>query len=63
METGNLILSRRANEVVVISNPETGVVVRVTILAYDRGQVKISFDAPKYVNVDRLEVYNKKMMT
>lgn len=49
-----LILTRRPGEVVTI-----GPNIRVTVVATDRGQVKLGIDAPKDVAVHRLEVANR----
>jgi carbon storage regulator len=48
-----LALTRRVGESIVIGDG-----IRVTIVAVDRDQVKISVDAPNEVTVHRSEVYD-----
>ena len=49
-----LVLSRKVGEVITI-----GQAVRVTVLSYDRGIVRIGIDAPKNIPVHRKEVFDK----
>jgi carbon storage regulator len=49
-----LVLSRKIGEVVTI-----GTSVKVTVLSYDRGIVRLGIDAPKTIPVHRKEVFDK----
>lgn len=49
-----LVLSRKIGEIITIGNS-----VRVTVLSYDRGVVRLGIEAPKTVPVHRKEVYDK----
>ena len=49
-----LILTRRPGEIVTIGDK-----IRVTVIASERGQVKLGIDAPRDVPVHRLEIANK----
>jgi carbon storage regulator len=46
-----LILTRRCNETIRIGDD-----IEVTVMAIDRGQIRIGITAPKHVRVDRQEV-------
>ncbi len=50
-----LVLTRRAQEVVVIGND-----IKVTVLGINGGQVRLGIEAPKHVTVDREEIHIKK---
>lgn len=50
-----LILSRRCGEKIVIGNRE----VEMTVISFDKGQVKLGFDADKKIKINREEVYVK----
>jgi carbon storage regulator len=50
-----LILTRRAGEVI-----RVGCDVKITVLAITGNQVKIGFDAPRSIPVDRAEVAERK---
>lgn len=50
-----LVLSRKLNEVLVV-----GENIRITITEIRGDKVKIGIEAPKEVNVDRLEVWEAK---
>lgn len=49
-----LVLSRKVGEVITIGNS-----IRVTVLGFDRGFVKLGIEAPRTVAVHRKEVYDK----
>ncbi len=49
-----LVLSRKIGEVVTI-----GSTIKVTVLGYDRGFVKLGIEAPRSVPVHRQEVYDR----
>lgn len=49
-----LVLSRTANESVIIENN-----IKVTILGIRGKQVRVGIDAPKYIQVHREEIYQK----
>lgn len=49
-----LVLSRKVGEVVTIGSS-----VKVTILSFDRGIVRLGIEAPKSIPVHRKEVYDK----
>lgn len=49
-----LVLSRKIGEVVTIGSS-----VKITVLSFDRGVVRIGIDAPKSIPVHRKEVYDK----
>ena len=49
-----LVLSRKIGEVVTI-----GTAVKITVLSYDRGVVRLGIEAPKDIPVHRKEVYDR----
>ena len=49
-----LVLSRKIGEVITV-----GTSVKITVLSFDRGIVRLGIDAPKSVPVHRKEVYDK----
>lgn len=49
-----LVLTRRANESIVIGDD-----IIITVLAINGNQVKVGVKAPKNVRVDREEIYKK----
>ncbi|MCL5990635.1 MAG: carbon storage regulator CsrA [Bacteroidetes bacterium] len=49
-----LVLSRKVGDVVTI-----GSTVKITVLSYDRGIVRLGIDAPKNIPVHRKEVFDK----
>jgi carbon storage regulator len=49
-----LVLSRKIGEVITIGNS-----IKVTVLGYDRGFVKLGIEAPRSVPVHRQEVYDR----
>ncbi len=49
-----LVLSRKIGEVITIGSS-----VKVTILSFDRGIVRLGIDAPKSIPVHRKEVHDK----
>lgn len=49
-----LVLSRKIGEVITIGNS-----VRIKVLSFDRGIVRLGIEAPKTVPVHRKEVYDK----
>jgi carbon storage regulator CsrA len=58
-----LVLTRKKNEVIVLSNKESGEVLgQVHILGSSNGQVRVGIDSPKTVLVDRYEIYEKKLL-
>lgn len=52
-----LILTRRAGEAVIITENED-VIMRV--ISIHKGVVKIAFDAPPHIKIDREEIYERK---
>ncbi|NLO18978.1 MAG: carbon storage regulator CsrA [Ignavibacteria bacterium] len=49
-----LVLSRKIGEVITIGSE-----VKITVLNYDRGVVRLGIDAPKSIPVHRKEIYDK----
>ncbi len=49
-----LVLSRKIGEQITIGNQ-----VKVTVLSFDRGIVRLGIDAPKSISVHRKEVHDK----
>jgi carbon storage regulator len=49
-----LVLSRKIGEVITIGNS-----VKVTVLSFDRGIVRLGIEAPKNIAVHRKEVHDK----
>ncbi|TAL69614.1 MAG: carbon storage regulator [Bacteroidetes bacterium] len=49
-----LVLSRKIGDVITI-----GSTVKITVLSYDRGVVRIGIEAPKNIPVHRKEVFDK----
>ena len=53
-----LVFTRRPGQSIVIDN-----VIKITILSKNKerdGQVRVGIEAPKYIIVDREEIWNKK---
>ena len=50
-----LILSRRAGEKIIIGDRE----VEVVVISFDKGQVKLGFEADKNIKINREEIYLK----
>jgi len=50
-----LVLSRKIGESIIIGGE-----IELTVLGTDRGQIKIGFDAPDDVTINRLEVEEKQ---
>ena len=51
-----LVLSRKRNETIVVGNA------RITIVEIRGDKIKLGVEAPMEVNVDRLEVWEKKQL-
>jgi carbon storage regulator len=49
-----LVLSRKIGEIITI-----GASIKVTVLSYDRGVVRLGIEAPKTIPVHRKEIYDK----
>ncbi len=49
-----LVLSRKVGEVITVGNS-----VKITVLSYDRGIVRLGIEAPKNIPVHRKEIYDK----
>lgn len=49
-----LVLSRKIGEIIVIGNS-----IKITVLGYDRGFVKLGIEAPRSIPVHRKEIYDK----
>lgn len=56
-----LILTRRPNEVVVII-PDNGPEIRIQVLGVKGNQVRLGFEAPAGVMIDREEVHDRKKL-
>jgi len=54
--TGLLVLSRKLGQTVVIEGD-----IRCIILGIRAGQVKLGFEAPRDVSIDRLEIFQRKV--
>jgi len=52
-----LILTRRLDEVVIIGEDDKSV--RIKIVDIERDKVRLGFEAPKTVQINREEVYNR----
>lgn len=50
-----LVLSRRIGEKIIIGDNE----VEMIVLSYDKGQVKLGFEADKRIKINREEVFIK----
>lgn len=50
-----LVIGRKAGEKVMVGDE-----VEITVLSTDRGQVRLAFEAPPHVVIDRLEVWRAK---
>lgn len=59
MENGNLSMTRRPGEKIIIGTGPDQVV--MTVVAINGGQAKISFSAPRSVSIDRSEVRERKL--
>lgn len=53
-----LCLSRKLNESIVVNGN-----VVITIVSIDRGKIRLGFDAPRDVPIDRLEIHQDKLKT
>lgn len=49
-----LVLSRKIGEVITIGSN-----VRITVLSFDRGVIRLGIEAPKEIAIHRKEVYDK----
>lgn len=49
-----LLLSRKVGEVITIGNS-----VKITVISFDRGKVRLGIEAPKNIPVHRKEIYDK----
>jgi carbon storage regulator len=49
-----LVLSRKIGEIITIGSS-----IKVTVLSFDRGVVRLGIDAPKTIPVHRKEIYDK----
>ena len=49
-----LVLSRKIGEVITVGSS-----VRISVLSYDRGVVRLGIEAPKSIPIHRKEVYDK----
>ena len=49
-----LVLSRKIGEVITVGNS-----VKITVLSFDRGVVRLGIEAPKNIPVHRKEVHDK----
>ena len=49
-----LVLGRKQGEVIVIDGD-----IFLTVLSIEHGQVRLGFDAPQDVKIDRLEIHEK----
>lgn len=49
-----LVLSRKPGEVIMIGNS-----VKITVISYDRGVVRLGIEAPKSIPVHRKEIHDK----
>ncbi len=55
-----LVLSRKRNEVIVIYNTNDNSMIEVTITSIEEGKIRLGFDAPQHITIDRKEVYESK---
>jgi len=53
-----LVLTRKLDEEVIIHD-EQGVLAKVKVSKVDRNQVRLTFEAPEDIKIDRLEIFNK----
>lgn len=53
-----LVLTRKLHEEVIIHD-EQGVLAKVKVSKVDRNQVRLTFEAPEDIKIDRLEIFNK----
>lgn len=53
-----LVLTRKLDEEVIIHD-EQGVLAKVKISKVDRNQVRLTFEAPEDIKIDRLEIFKK----
>lgn len=53
-----LALTRNVSESVIIGEGDNEV--RLTIVSISRGQVRLSFDAPRHIQIDREEIRLRK---
>jgi carbon storage regulator CsrA len=58
-----LILTRKTHEKVVLQWAGKTVVITVTEIRRDKGIVKLAFDAPREVRIDREEIAEAKAMS
>lgn len=56
-----LVLTRRPGEELIITLPD-GSLITVAVLGLRGNQIRLGVEAPKNVAVDRLEIYQRKMM-
>ena len=53
-----LVLTRKLDEEVIIHD-EQGVLAKVKVSKVDRNQVRLTFEAPEDIKIDRLEIFKK----
>ncbi len=54
-----LVMSRKKSEVIVVGNSAAASGIRIVVLEIQGGQVKLGIEAPDYVPVHRLEVWQQ----
>lgn len=58
-----LVLTRRTQETIILSNAQTGEeIAQLKILDVRGNQVRVGCVAPKWVQIDRIEVYTRVQM-
>jgi len=56
-----LLLSRKISDQVIIWEPKKDKIITVTVLGIDGKNIRLGFEAPEYVNIDRYELFQKKV--
>ncbi len=57
-----LVLTRRAGQIIDVKFPD-GTKIEITVTHLDRHKCRLSFKAPRTVDIDRREITNSKLRT
>ena len=58
-----LVLTRRLDQMIIITDPKTGDVFEVTVVGVHGAEVRLGVKAPKHITVDRTEIADAKRLS